>query len=135
MAGGLRDRVLDAFGAAVAAVLLAALAYRAWRETGEANSYALLADAFRHGRLSVPRCFDIDCVVRDGATYVIFPPVPGVAAMPFVAAFGVGFAGFVALGWRSRAPRAGAGGGSPGKWTPGRTCGLGYWPLFCSDRR
>jgi hypothetical protein len=98
MAGGLRNRILDAVGAVVAAVLLAALAYRAWRETGDANSYALLADAFLHGRLSVPPCFDIDCVVQDGATYVIFPPAPGVIAMPFVAAFGVGFAGFIALG-------------------------------------
>ena len=98
MTGGLRSRVLDVAGAGVAAVLLAALAYRAWRETGHANSYALLADAFLHGRLSVPPCFDIDCVVQDGATYVIFPPAPGVIAMPFVAAFGVGFAGFIALG-------------------------------------
>ena len=98
MTGGLRSRVLDVAGAGVAAVLLAALAYRAWRETGYANSYALLADAFLHGRLSVPPCFDIDCVVQDGATYVIFPPAPGVIAMPFVAAFGVGFAGFIALG-------------------------------------
>lgn len=98
MAGGLRNRILDAVGAVAAAVLLAALAYRAWRETGDANSYALLADAFLHGRLNVPPCFDIDCVAKDRATYVIFPPVPGVIAMPFVAAFGVGFAGFVTLG-------------------------------------
>src|SRR3954467_3773864 len=98
MIGGLRNRVLDVAGAGVAAVLLAALAYRAWGETGHANSYALLADAFLHGRLSVPPCFDIDCVAKDGAIYVLFLPAPGVIAMPFVAAFGVGFAGFIALG-------------------------------------
>ena len=98
MAGGWRTRILDAASALVATALLAALAYRAWRETGSTNSYALLADAFRHGRLDVLACFDIDCVTRDGLTYVIFPPVPGVLALPFVAGLGVGFAGFTLIG-------------------------------------
>lgn len=92
-----RNRVLDAIGILLGTILVAALAYRAWRETGQSNSYALLADAFFHGRLGVPTCFDIDCVRKDGATYVIFPPVPGVLAMPFVGVFGVNFAGFIAL--------------------------------------
>lgn len=113
-----RDTVLDVLGAAVAAALLLALAYRAWRETGGSNSYAALADAWLHGRLWVERCFDIDCVTKDGLTHVIFPPVPALLAVPFVAAFGVGFAGFVLLAivlgavaaacWWSIARQAGA---------------------------
>lgn len=92
-----RDAVLDAVGAVLAGALLAALAWRALRETGSSNSYALLAEAWLQGRLAVSGCFDIDCVRRGAETHVIFPPFPGLVAAPFVAAFGAGFKGFVAL--------------------------------------
>lgn len=96
--GMLRLSILDALGLALGALLVAVIAYRALRETGQTNSYAALADAFLHGRTSVAACFDIDCVTKNGVGYVIFPPFPAVLAMPFVAVFGVGFKGFVLLG-------------------------------------
>ena len=93
-----RWAVLKAVAAGMALALAAALAIRATREAGATNSYALLADAFLHGRLAVDRCFDIDCAVFNGRTYIVFPPVPALVALPFVAVFGTGFAGFIALG-------------------------------------
>src|SRR5690606_9270763 len=45
----------------------------------------------------VSGCFDIDCALYDGQHYVIFPPGPALLAMPFVALFGVQFAGFIAI--------------------------------------
>ena len=80
------------------AVLLAAgLAMRMVGEAGMTNSYALLADAFLHGRLDITQCVDIDCAFYNDQYFVVFPPGPALIAMPFVAIFGVGFAGFVAL--------------------------------------
>jgi hypothetical protein len=112
-----RDAVLDAVGAGLVAVLLAAVLWRALKETGGTNSYALLADAWLHGRLAVEGCFDIDCVRRGSDTHVIFPPFPGLVAAPLVALSGASFAGFVGLSlalaglsaacWWSIAGRAG----------------------------
>lgn len=79
------------------AVLAAGLGMQMIGETGESNSYALLADAFLHGRLDVSGCFDIDCAFYQDRYYVVFPPMPAVLTVPFVALFGVGFAGFIAL--------------------------------------
>ncbi|MCB1518595.1 MAG: hypothetical protein KDJ19_13385 [Hyphomicrobiaceae bacterium] len=81
-----------------AALLLLAVLYAALKEAAFSNSYALLADAFLHGKLDVAQCFDTDCAVIDGKTYVMFPPLPGLIALPFVAMFGLGFKGFVLLG-------------------------------------
>lgn len=81
----------------LAAVLCAGLALRVLGETGETNAYALMAEAFLSGRLDVSGCFDVDCAIFDGRTYIIFPPAPAVIAAPFVALFGVSFAGFVLL--------------------------------------
>lgn len=61
------------------------------------NSYALLADGWLHGRLDTDRCFDGDCALFDGRTYVIFPPMPAVIALPFVAIFGAEFRFFMPL--------------------------------------
>ena len=80
-----------------AAVLGAGLVAQMFAETGGTNSYAALAEAFLSGRLDIIHCFDIDCASFDGKQYVVFPPGPAVLAMPFVALFGVNFAGFVAL--------------------------------------
>jgi hypothetical protein len=76
---------------------LGALALATWREQPGTNSYVLLADAFLHGRLYVPNCFDQDCALYGGKLYVVFPPLPAVIALPFVAAFGVDFHYFLPL--------------------------------------
>ncbi len=78
--------------------LLAIVALRILGEPGNTNSYAMLAEAFRLGRLDVPRCFDVDCANYAGKTWVVFPPAPALAALPFVAWFGTAFSGFIALG-------------------------------------
>ena len=89
--------MLPALG--LAAILLAGMVLHLVKEEPHSNSYALLADSFLHGKLDSARCFDSDCVTFDGKNYVIFPPVPAVVAMPFVAAFGVTFQGFAAIGF------------------------------------
>lgn len=86
---------LAAYG--LAAALCAALALRALGEQGGTNSYALLADAFLHGRFDSPVCFDIDCARIADRIYVLFPPVPALFAAPLVALFGVGTKGFLLI--------------------------------------
>ncbi len=100
LAGRLRDRnvLLLTLACSLAAVLLAAVLFRLLHEAGETNSYALLADAFLHGRLDVDRCLDSDCAHFGGKTFIVFPPLPALVAVPLVAIFGVGFSGFMALG-------------------------------------
>lgn len=90
-------RVLAWVAGAVTVVLFAGLMMQLVTEPGGTNSYANLAEAFLNGRLDVAACFDIDCAVYNGRTYVVFPPAPAVLAMPFVAVFGTSFAGFIAL--------------------------------------
>ncbi|MCT8972079.1 glycosyltransferase family 39 protein [Microbaculum marinisediminis] len=92
-----RGLVLLAFAALMAALLVAGLAMRALGEAGEANTYALLAEAFLNGRLDVSGCFDEDCAIYADRMWVIFPPAPAVLVMPFVALFGPGFSGFILL--------------------------------------
>jgi len=94
----LRNRVFLALGLAMAVLLTLAVFYAAYAEQPFTNSYALQADAFLKGRLWVTDCFDGDCAVYEGRTYVMFPPLPAVIAMPFVALFGTGFSGFVFIG-------------------------------------
>lgn len=81
----------------LAAALCAALVYRALREQGGVNSYALLADAFLHGRLDSPVCYDMDCARVLDRIYVLFPPVPALLIAPLVALFGVGTKGFIVI--------------------------------------
>ena len=86
--------------AGIAALLLGGfLVARGYlREIPGVNSYGALADAFLNGRLWVERCPEIDCTVFNGKTYIIFPPLPALLAMPFVAGFGFGaFKGFILL--------------------------------------
>lgn len=67
-------------------------------ETGGTNSYALLAQSFLNGQFnSLSACFDADCIEFAGKTYVIFPPLPAVLSMPFVAIFGAQFSGFILI--------------------------------------
>lgn len=81
-----RDRTLAIAAAMSATLLLAFLAFRGLlREMPGTNSFGALADAFLHGRLYVDKCPEIDCAVFKGRTYIIFPPLPALLAMPFVA--------------------------------------------------
>lgn len=95
-----RDRTLAIIAGLGVMGLLAFLIFRGFlREMPGTNSYAALADAFLRGRLYVDKCPEIDCAVFKGRTYIIFPPLPALLAMPLVAM--VGFAklkGFVFLG-------------------------------------
>ena len=55
---------------------------------GEANLYALQADAFLHGRLDLPQHFH-DTAVFEGRFYVPFPPFPALLVTPIVALVGL----------------------------------------------
>lgn len=66
-------------------------------EAPGSNSYALLAEGWLQGRLHTEQCFDDDCALFNGLIYIIFPPMPGIVALPFVALFGTGFNFFVPL--------------------------------------
>lgn len=98
MAAPLRGKALVALLIACATLLVAALAMRVLKEQGGTNSFALVADSFLNLRPYVNACFDVDCAIRDGHSYVVFPPLPGVVAMPLVALFGINTAGFAAIG-------------------------------------
>lgn len=93
----LRERLLLPSGLLMAALLLTALTYAALSESGGTNSAALIADAFLNGRLWVETCFDLDCARFDDRTYVVFPPFPGVAALPLTAIGGITTSGFILL--------------------------------------
>ena len=89
--------VLFAIAALMALALLGGLALYAFLENPGSNSYALLAEAFLNGRLDTTTCFDGDCARFEDKIFVMFPPVPAIIALPFVALFGVEFSGFVLI--------------------------------------
>ncbi len=93
-----RNRALAVLAGLGALALLGLLILRGiFRDPG-LNSHGALADAFLHGRLWIESCPEIDCALFQGRTYVIFPPLPALVALPFVAVFGFpGFKGFVLL--------------------------------------
>lgn len=93
-----RRRVALGVMLGLALLLSCVVLWRAAKETGQTNSYALVAQSLISGRPDVPRCFDGDCAIRGGRTYVVFPPFPAVVALPLVAAFGVETKGFIAVG-------------------------------------
>lgn len=97
-AAPLRHKLLAVLAGLCALMLLAVIALRVVSEQGGTNSFALVADSFLNLRPYVTTCFDVDCAIRDGHSYVVFPPFPGVVAMPLVAAFGLNTAGFTAIG-------------------------------------
>ncbi len=92
-----RDLLLLFIAVGLALVLLAAIGQRLVAERGGSNSYALIAQGFITGTPDVDRCFDVDCAVRGGKTFVVFPPFPGIVAVPLVQAYGVETTGFVAI--------------------------------------
>jgi hypothetical protein len=98
------DRPLSLQRLAIAAVFgglvlafVAVLMLAAIREVPFTNSYAELAMGWLEGRLHAENCFDSDCAIYNERTYIIFPPMPAVVALPFVAVFGLEFAGFLPL--------------------------------------
>ncbi|WP_109314942.1 hypothetical protein [Pseudovibrio ascidiaceicola] len=93
-----RGTLLTAILSGLVFLLLAAIVFRMIGEQPESNSYALLAEAFLQGRFDASRCFDLDCALFEENIFVIFPPVPALIALPFVAVFGTGFHHFIALG-------------------------------------
>jgi hypothetical protein len=93
-----RDLLLLVVVLAATGLLAAALLLHMVTETGGTNSFALVAEGFLKGQPFVERCFDGDCARRGGHLYVVFPPLPGVIAMPLVAAFGVEARGFTVIG-------------------------------------
>ena len=73
-------------------MLLLSLIVHAMSFKGQShNSYGILAQSLLHGRLDVGRCPEADCALFKGRTYIIFPPMPAVVALPFVALFGSDF--------------------------------------------
>lgn len=83
--------------AALALAFLAVLGLGILREQPLSNSYAQLALGWLEGRFDTDVCLDGDCALFEGRTYIIFPPLPGVIALPFVAVFGVGFSAFLPI--------------------------------------
>jgi hypothetical protein len=93
-----RTLALTVVAAGAAALLLAVVLVRMIGEAGGTNSYALVAESFLTGTPWASGCFDGDCAEHGGHVYVVFPPLPGVIAMPLVALFGTETRGFIALG-------------------------------------
>lgn len=91
----MRNRLLAAFAVAGTLVLFAAMIWRGLHEPADTNSFALLADAFLKGRFDFTGCYDSECVVSGGKTYLIQPPFPALLISPLVAAYGVHFHGFI----------------------------------------
>jgi hypothetical protein len=92
-----RDRFLLLGSLAAGLLLFAAMAFRALRETGSTNAYALIAESLLTLTPNASTCFGSDCASFAGKTYIVFPPFPALFAMPLVWLNGTGTAGFGAL--------------------------------------
>lgn len=93
----LRDRVLTVFASVGGTALLIVMAVRAIKETGGTNAYALVAESLLTGTPWASTCFGSDCAFLAGKTYIVFPPFPGLLAMPLVWLNGTGTTGFMLL--------------------------------------
>lgn len=94
---GKRTLLLALGAAGLCALLFAAALFRALTEAGGTNAYALVAESLLSGRPDASTCFGADCGLRDGKTYIVFPPFPALLVMPLVAMFGIYAKGFVVL--------------------------------------
>lgn len=94
---GKRNLLLTLFAAGLCLLLFAVACFRALTEAGGTNAYALVAESLLSGRPDASTCFGVDCGMRDGKTYIVFPPFPGLLVMPLVAMFGIHVKGFVVL--------------------------------------
>lgn len=83
--------------AGLALAFLAVLGLGILREEPLTNSYAQLAMGWLDGRFDTDVCVDGDCALFQGRSYIIFPPLPGVIALPFVALFGASFSAFMPI--------------------------------------
>ncbi|HFE38687.1 MAG TPA: hypothetical protein ENK06_09790 [Gammaproteobacteria bacterium] len=92
-----RWSLLTGFALTLVIIFLAGVTMRILGETGGSNSYAILAESFLNARLYAESCFDVDCAIFEGRTYIIFPPFPAIIVAPFVAFSGKEFAGFIPL--------------------------------------
>ncbi|MBI3109762.1 hypothetical protein HYZ06_01845 [Candidatus Daviesbacteria bacterium] len=59
-------------------------------EGAQWNHFVYLADAFLHGRLYIPNILT-ELVSWGGHYFVVYPPMPAILLMPFVAIFGTNF--------------------------------------------
>ena len=84
-----RDLILSIGIVVAAGVLVAVLGLRLVKEGGGTNSYALVAESLLTATPWTSTCFDGDCAGMSGHQSCGVPPLPGVVAMPLVAAFGV----------------------------------------------
>jgi len=83
-------------GAAWVRIAIAALAYLVFAYVNQGRAAGLdyfvpLADAFLHGRLSIPAESFLNELVPIGTSgdgYVVYPPMPAIVILPFVAVFG-----------------------------------------------
>lgn len=92
-----RNWFLTAFAGFGGAALLGVMAWRALKETGGTNAYALVAESLLTGTPWASACFSADCAFLAGKTYIVFPPFPGVLALPLVWFNGAGTTGFIVL--------------------------------------
>ncbi|MFN3225869.1 MAG: hypothetical protein ACE360_06410 [Hyphomicrobiales bacterium] len=90
--------VMLALALLIGLALVAVLGFRTLTEASGTNSYALIAESFLTGTPWASACFDIDCAQFEGRTYIVFPPFPGVVAMPLVALSGIETTGFMLIG-------------------------------------
>lgn len=83
-------------GAAWTRIALAAVAYLVFAHVNQGRAAGLdyfvpLADAFLHGRLAIPAESFLNELVPIGSTgdgYVVYPPMPAIVLLPFVAVLG-----------------------------------------------
>lgn len=80
-------------GLLVATVATVVYLFTSSREPQNLNYFVRLADAFLHGRIylqEAPSWLN-ELVGRGGRFYVVYPPMPAILIVPFVAVFGVEF--------------------------------------------
>jgi hypothetical protein len=93
-----RNRILAVATVVLSCPLLLALLYRVLKEVGKKNQYALVADSFLTQTPWVSACYGADCLFVGDKIFVIFPPFPGVLAIPLVLMNGVETTGFAIIG-------------------------------------
>ena len=94
-----RWSVLFAVAIVIFVALNAVAVLRLLHEHPGTNSYVIEAAGWLHRRLDMSACWDTDCVQIQGLIYNVFPPLPALILLPFVAIFGTGFAGTLAVAY------------------------------------
>jgi hypothetical protein len=91
--GRLRSRLLSVVAIRVALAIAAYLVYAYINQGRRANLdyFVPLADAFLHGGVAIPTVSYLNELVpigQSGMGYVVYPPMPAIVVLPFVAIFG-----------------------------------------------